>query len=518
MLSVLAMWFVGLNINMVFGIETTHIDYKLLLNHERLTPINIEERREIKRLFDGYDMDYNDCLNELEFGRYIRSETHSEEQFILMDINHDGVLSYRELVHMLRQLIVIPQLRSTDIKIDLREIFGDLYDENDNNNYAEYLAMTLFEIIDPFKENIIRKNEYIEFQIDLEFAEYDKHGDDKCITFPEFKLQFFHSPTFNSLQRIHKQRENNEFDIGQLVNNIISTLESDILAIKPIYGPHQLPIHDERRRLNIFTLGHDIYLYSMGNIIGGNIYTTIAYTTGDWGTNDGSHPADGCYSDNGLINILNNKGIKEIKQIKDITVGDYVFDGNKYSKIYYIHSESHNKRIEMNKIKYGDHDNSLTLTGDHLVYMMGFKYPIISDDISIGDVLQLAIDDDMNGINGTVYDIEIVYGYPLIPVTESGNLMVNGIKTSCFTKSVEKQNQLHRSGMIFRWISNNINQHLAVIMIDFYFDGIYRSFMNDTAKNIFLNNTISALLFIISFPLLAIYCTTKMSTLLVYKK
>eukprot|EP01084_Bolivina_argentea_P122873 217747_1 len=165
MLSVLAMWFVGLNINMVFGvvveIGTTHIDYKLLLNHERLTPINIEERREIKRLFDGYDMDYNDCLNELEFGRYIRSETHSEEQFILMDINHDGVLSYRELVHMLRQLIVIPQLRSTDIKIDLREIFGDLYDENDNNNYAEYLAMTLFEIIDPFKENIIRKNEYI---------------------------------------------------------------------------------------------------------------------------------------------------------------------------------------------------------------------------------------------------------------------------------------------------------------------------------------------------------------------
>eukprot|EP00488_Nonionellina_sp_1-RS-2012_P002122 TRINITY_DN38_c0_g1_i4.p1 TRINITY_DN38_c0_g1~~TRINITY_DN38_c0_g1_i4.p1 ORF type:complete len:102 (-),score=34.20 TRINITY_DN38_c0_g1_i4:139-414(-) len=71
---------------------------------------------------------------------------------------------------------------------------------------------------------------------------------------------------------------------------------------------------------------------------------------------------------------------------------------------------------------------SITLTPHHLVYKDNEVLPVRSDTVKIGDIL-FGFNDD----NYTVYDIDTVYRKPINPITMSGDLVVNNIKTSVFT-------------------------------------------------------------------------------------
>eukprot|EP00488_Nonionellina_sp_1-RS-2012_P002120 TRINITY_DN38_c0_g1_i1.p1 TRINITY_DN38_c0_g1~~TRINITY_DN38_c0_g1_i1.p1 ORF type:complete len:153 (-),score=48.98 TRINITY_DN38_c0_g1_i1:233-691(-) len=96
--------------------------------------------------------------------------------------------------------------------------------------------------------------------------------------------------------------------------------------------------------------------------------------------------------------------------ISDISVGDYVFDGNGgYTKVFYLPEQVF--MAKMMKIKFGIPMNhgSITLTPHHLVYKDNEVLPVRSDTVKIGDIL-FGFNDD----NYTVYDIDTVYRKPSI--------------------------------------------------------------------------------------------------------
>eukprot|EP01084_Bolivina_argentea_P059215 108091_1 len=481
--------------------EAEKSNYQLLLKHRPGDIISDEERAEMRQIFNRYDKNDDDCLDKLEFRHYINNELHIDDGFNFMDINGDSVLRYGELVYVLRQFESVPDLQTREIKTSLATIFGDKYDQTSNND-PEYLAMILFEQLDPMKNYVIKRKEYMDFKVNAEWNEYDKYEinfNGECISFEQFRKHFFGNPQFIQVQTIYEEKEYGVFNLEEISNNILSAEEQDIESMDVMYGPHEFDLtQSPRRRLFwwIFVAVAFVVFVAVALIAVG---ISVAQNSG-------------CYDGNGLISILN----KGILKIKDAAVGDYVFDGYEFSKIFYIHKESHNKRVKMNKIKYGkpdtenDNINSITLTPNHLLYVEGYEYPFPSSDISIGDTLI-----NIYGNNGTVYNIETVYSKPITPVTNSGNLMVNGVKTSVFTKSIKEHNRLQRSGAMFRWVSDNINQEIAVNMIDFYYDGVYRGMMsNNIVKDICLYNNMSTTLCIAAFPLFAMYVCKKILRLM----
>lgn len=115
-------------------------------------------------------------------------------------------------------------------------------------------------------------------------------------------------------------------------------------------------------------------------------------------------------------------------------------------------------------IRYGvpADQNSITLTPTHLLYREGGALPVRSDEIKIGDVLWGITDySDGDRFNFTVYDISAVRRVPINPITMSGDMKVNGIKTSVFTHSVEMRDAMHSAGAGFRWISEHIDETLT---------------------------------------------------------
>eukprot|EP01084_Bolivina_argentea_P265526 450121_1 len=215
--------------------------------------------------------------------------------------------------------------------------------------------------------------------------------------------------------------------------------------------------------------GRDIRIQFGGKPVPNSKETTILLTADN---------GQGCFSDEDSVDVLG----KGLTQLSDVSVGDYIFDGDDYTKIYFM--ATYQTMVPMKQIKFGDpaKEHSITLTAHHLLYKEynSLQVLVTSADIEIGD--------NLGGINNysecdnvytdyfnyTVYDISEVNRNPIVPVTNSGDLMVNGVKASAFTESPEKHNRLHRGGAIFRWISDNINETLTVYVIHFYYWGVYK--------------------------------------------
>eukprot|EP01083_Nonionella_stella_P194626 717734_1 len=172
----------------------------------------------------------------------------------------------------------------------------------------------------------------------------------------------------------------------------------------------------------------------------------------------------------------NHKKSKKRMHLKDLSIGDHVFDGNDFTKIYFIQHYDEMYLTNMYQIKYGDPalDNAITVTPAHLLYRDGEAVPVISDDINIGDDLFGFVNTDMEN-NYTVYDIQLLNDmHPINPITMSGHLMVNNIKTSVFSHSFKEHQRLQNRSKIFRWISENVNDQLASSIVNFYYNTVYK--------------------------------------------
>merc|ERR1719361_2368308 len=187
----------------------------------------------------------------------------------------------------------------------------------------------------------------------------------------------------------------------------------------------------------------------------------------------GNAGSGGCYDINSVVLRLQH-GVSEEVSIKDVRVGDYVFDGNAFSKIYYIDTSDVHKKVKMLQLYFGGNGQSISLTPHHLVYRLNEVEPVRSDEIAIGDGLVGYYDDLVGFDNYTVTDILDFGGYPMNPITMSGKLMVNNVTTSVFTKSFAEHQRLQKQSEPFRWISSSVNEQLASNMIDFYYQNVYR--------------------------------------------
>merc|ERR1712228_816086 len=92
-----------------------------------------------------------------------------------------------------------------------------------------------------------------------------------------------------------------------------------------------------------------------------------------------------CYYEYDTVYELN----KGLMFIKDVSIGDFVFDGVDYTKVYFIIKFDNEFSTNMLEIKYGNpsNDESIILTSSHLLYKQNENIPTKSGNIAIGDVL-----------------------------------------------------------------------------------------------------------------------------------
>ena len=142
--------------------------------------------------------------------------------------------------------------------------------------------------------------------------------------------------------------------------------------------------------------------------------------------------------------------------------------------------------VNMLNIKYGvpADEQSLTLTGSHLLFAEDAPVPVRSDEIAIGDVLSGA----SHYSNFTVYDVSTVKAAPVNPVTMSSNMMVDGVKTSVYSHSVEHRDALHDAAAIFRWTSSNIDEGLSQRLFHFYYNTVFKGWMTEEMQRLTLSN------------------------------
>ena len=90
-------------------------------------------------------------------------------------------------------------------------VYGDIYY---SLKKAELISSIFISNIDLNSDNIITKNEYVLFEINQEWNQYDKDIN-SFINFYEFKQEFFKSYLFKDIAQIIQDNKNGKFD-GQI--------------------------------------------------------------------------------------------------------------------------------------------------------------------------------------------------------------------------------------------------------------------------------------------------------------
>jgi hypothetical protein len=219
------------------------------------------------------------------------------------------------------------------------------------------------------------------------------------------------------------------------------------------------------------------------------IWGAVATTAGAASSAAADH--EGCYSHMSLVSVLRDGKEPAVLPVGDVDVGDWVWDGSAFSKVYFLQQHAQDLTVNMLDIKYGvpAEEHSITLTAAHLLYPQGASAPVRSDEIRVGDVLW-GITEHFNGFgsNFTVYDISTVQGIPVNPITMSSDMMVDGVKTSVYSHSVEHRDALHDAAAIFRWTSTNIDQAIAQKLFDFYYNTVFKTMMTKEMQRLTMSN------------------------------
>ncbi|XP_065650043.1 uncharacterized protein LOC100205605 isoform X4 [Hydra vulgaris] len=148
-----------------------------------------------------------------------------------------------------------------------------------------------------------------------------------------------------------------------------------------------------------------------------------------------------CFSGNGKIILI--KSYPETKLIKELNVGDKVLSfetkTNKfiYSTVYMFAHKNETKKMNFLKISCKS-GNSVTLSPKHLLYTDSYKVKH-ADQIKIGDGIWTTCANDLKTMNLCKVDaIEIIESVGFYaPLTISGNIIVDGILSSCYANVMD---------------------------------------------------------------------------------
>ncbi len=150
--------------------------------------------------------------------------------------------------------------------------------------------------------------------------------------------------------------------------------------------------------------------------------------------------------------VLTSNG--QMSLLRDIVIGDYVFDGDSFTKVLTVEYGPKQGMIKffMTNINNSTHKSTITMTSNHLLYDNVNKL-ITASEIKIGSIIWN---------NFIINKIENDYQFSSTPVTFSGYLQINnGVKVSSYIRNEKYAKLCHDFLTPFRWISNNINQQIT---------------------------------------------------------
>ncbi len=153
----------------------------------------------------------------------------------------------------------------------------------------------------------------------------------------------------------------------------------------------------------------------------------------------------------------NDKALKkngEVSLLKDVVIGDYIFDGDSFTKVLTVEYGRQQNMMKMflTNIQNISDETTVTLTGNHLLYDLNDEL-MTAKDVKIGDII-------FN--NYLVNKIENDLQHSSTPVTYSGYLQVNGgVKVSSYPRSKKFASLVHNYLSTFRWFSDNISEQIT---------------------------------------------------------
>jgi len=453
-----------------FGGGEDPISLAPLLEHKRDSQVTAEEDAILRSVFAEYDENDDGLWTYADFTNFYSDTMHSEETFAFLDSKtNDGVLDYDELVVFFTAFSSSPHLHTEAVHEFLVAATGLPLEEAVVQEAEVLTALVLEEV--GHGEGGITKEEWREFGVAQQWEQFNDDKD-SFVDFAEFERDFFESDTFRAMQECRqlpeyadRERARRTFEGAEIVHH------------------HDHPHHHHhhsRRRMPVAT----VFL-----IIGA--VTSIISAIADVASTSSQVANENCYSHLSLVNVLRDGKEPALVPLRDVGVGDFVWDGSDFTKVYFLQQHSQDLMVNMLAIKYGvpAEEHSVTLTAAHLLYPQGASVPVRSDEIQIGDVLW-GITEHSNGIgsNFTVYDISTVQSIPVNPVTMSSDMMVDGVKTSVYSHSVEHRDALHDAAAIFRWSSANIDEAVTQKLFDFYYNTVFKKLMTKEMQQLTMSN------------------------------
>eukprot|EP01084_Bolivina_argentea_P240764 404353_1 len=472
--------------------ELSEMNYDNLVDHNFKNEITQEELNALESIFLYFDTNpVDNKWNKREFQNFIRDVVQPSVHFDKMDFNGNGVLSFAEITIFLQEFHRMKHLYKSPKTLDIiNEIFNYEYDvlkeiyNIPDQIYFEYLThLWLYELAP--NKNTISKQTYINKIISEEW-DYNNLNDDRLITLDEFQSQFFNSIYYSSFSTSRSfklesrpiwytiERKLSQID-GSTVNDFqqitMSIHSFDNLIIERSYAirfDYNRPTESVYYVLPWERTPDDKNSRRLG-VIYTNIYgDDESSCESNCEEYQGHCEGRGCVQDFDQwvcycrdSSCIGNSGTVLIKrgnsddnddimrlQLKDTNVGDYVFDGDEYTKIIFI--ERGTTPIPM--ITLHVQSSLITLTSDHLLYDVN-NILVRSDMLRIGDIL-------LN--NMTIVDIEYnVFQVSATPLTISGKIFVNGIVTSCYTDNQQYAERMHNLLAPLRFISMYISERLV---------------------------------------------------------
>lgn len=438
-----------------------------LLEHKRDSEVTTEEDAILRSVFAEYDGNDDGLWTYGDFVNFYSDTMHCDETFAFLDSKtNDGFLEYDELVVFFTAFDSVPLFHTEEVHELLVSVTG-LPVEEAVAKEPEILAAFVCDQVGHGQDGVT-KEEWLDFGA---AEQWEQFNDDKdaFVDFAEFERDFFESDTFLQFQACSQD--------PQCANpqGAIRAFDDAEIGHR---GRRNLMALSSRRRLP----------YELAALIFSIIGVAIAAADA---SSSAAADHEGCYSHLSLVSVLRDGKEPAVMPVGDVDVGDWVWDGSAFTKVYFLQQHAQDLMVNMLDIKYGvpAEQHSITLTAAHLLYPEGASVPVRSDEIRVGDVLW-GITENSNGFgsNFTVYDISTVQGIPVNPITMSSDMMVDGVKTSVYSHSVEHRDALHDAAAIFRWTSTNIDQAVAQKLFDFYYNTVFKTMMSEEMQRLTMSN------------------------------
>ena len=140
----------------------------------------------------------------------------------------------------------------------------------------------------------------------------------------------------------------------------------------------------------------------------------------------------GCFSELATVHVQ-GKGEDHPVAMKDLQVGDKVWNGHDFSTVYtfgHRHPSIQGEFLQIHTTTKAGNRRPLEMTAEHLVYLQGQSHPVRADSVVVGDSLQ---GKGGSGSSMKVTKINKVERHGLYaPFTVEGTVVVDGVKASSY--------------------------------------------------------------------------------------